>query len=43
LDMALQVLFEKYATKNQIGYIFRKATDGMPVKPAAFSRVKLGA
>jgi len=43
LDIAIQVLYEKYATTNQIGYIFRKQCDGMPVLANAFARVKLGA
>jgi len=42
LDMEIQRLEEKYATTNQVGFIGRKETDGMPVLAAAFRRVKLG-
>jgi len=42
LDMEMQRLEEKYATTNQVGFIGRKETDGMPVLAAAFRRVKLG-
>lgn len=38
----IQVLMEKYAENNQIGYIGRLETDGAPVLSAAFARVKLG-
>ncbi len=41
LTMTIQVLFEKYATTNQNGYLGRAQTDGMPVQPAAFARIKL--
>lgn len=41
--MEIQVLNELYARTNQIGYIVRMATDGMPVLEEAFARVKLGA
>lgn len=41
LDMALQRLVELYAETNQIGYIGRLETDGMPVLGEAFARVKL--
>jgi HK97 family phage major capsid protein len=40
LDMEIQVLFEKYADTNQIGYIGRMKTDGMPTLEEAFVRVK---
>jgi HK97 family phage major capsid protein len=39
LTMTLQVLYELYAATNQIGYVFRKETDGMPVLGEAFSRL----
>lgn len=42
LLMEIQVLLELYAGNNQIGYIGRMETDGAPVRPNAFSRVKLG-
>lgn len=42
LDMQVQVLKELYAETNQTGYIGRLETDGMPVLPEAFARVKLG-
>lgn len=42
LALAVQVLFEKYADTNQIGYIGRMESDGMPVLGEAFARVKLG-
>lgn len=41
LDMEIQVLIELYATTNQVGYIGRLKTDGMPVVEEAFARVKL--
>lgn len=41
LDMTLQRLIELYAANNQIGYIGRKETDGMPVFEEAFARVTL--
>jgi HK97 family phage major capsid protein len=40
LDMEIQVLFEKYADTNQIGYIGRMKTDGMPTLEEAFVRLK---
>jgi HK97 family phage major capsid protein len=40
LDMEVQVLYEKYADTNQIGYIGRLKTDGMPTIEEAFVRVK---
>lgn len=42
LDLEIQVLIELYATTNQVGYIGRLKTDGMPVIEEAFARVKLG-
>lgn len=42
LDMEVQVLYEKYADTNQIGYIGRLKTDGMPTLEEAFVRVKCG-
>jgi HK97 family phage major capsid protein len=41
LAMEIQVLTELYALTNQIGYITRLETDGAPVLPNAFARVKL--
>lgn len=40
LDMEIQVLLEKYADTNQIGYIGRLKTDGMPTIEEAFVRLK---
>lgn len=40
LDMEIQVLYEKYADTNQIGYIGRIKTDGMPTLEEAFVRLK---
>ena len=40
LDMQLQVLMELYAETNQVGYILRAETDGMPTLAEAFARVK---
>jgi len=37
--MEVQVLFEKYADTNQIGYIGRMKTDGMPTLEEAFVRL----
>lgn len=42
IDMQIQVLKELYAETNQIGFIGRLETDGMPVLAEAFVRVKLG-
>ena len=42
LDMTVQRLAELYAASNQVGFIGRKETDGMPVLAEAFARVKLG-
>ena len=41
MDMQMQVLKELYAETNQTGYIGRLETDGCPVLPEAFARVKL--
>ncbi|MGM0882605.1 MAG: phage major capsid protein [Bacillota bacterium] len=42
LDMAIQRLVELYARTNQVGFIGRMESDGMPVLSEAFVRVKLG-
>jgi HK97 family phage major capsid protein len=42
LAMTVQQLNELYAEANQVGYIGRLETDGMPVLEEAFVRVKLG-
>lgn len=42
LDMEVQVLIERYAETNQIGYIGRLKTDGMPTIEEAFTRLKCG-
>lgn len=41
LSMRIQRLTELYAATNQVGFIGRKETDGMPVLSEAFVRVKL--
>lgn len=41
LDMELQRLDELYAATNQVGFIGRMESDGMPVLEEAFVRVKL--
>jgi HK97 family phage major capsid protein len=41
LAMEIQPLYELYAASNQVGFIARKETDGMPVLGEAFARVKL--
>lgn len=41
LGMTLQRLVELYAETNQIGFILREQSDGMPVLAEAFSRVTL--
>lgn len=41
LTMQVQRLNELYAESNQIGFIMRKETDGMPVLAEAFARLKL--
>jgi HK97 family phage major capsid protein len=43
LNLEVKVLAELYARTNQIDYLSRLETDGAPVMPAAFARVKLGA
>jgi HK97 family phage major capsid protein len=43
LDMQVQRLVELYAETNQVGFIGRAETDGMPVLEEAFVRVKLAA
>lgn len=43
LDMQIQRLTELYAETNQMGFIGRLESDGMPVLAEAFVRVKLGA
>jgi len=40
LNMEMQVLDQLYAENNQMGYILRKETDGMPVLEEAFARLK---
>lgn len=42
LSFEIQRLVELYAANNQVGFIGRAASDGQPVLPAAFARVKLG-
>jgi HK97 family phage major capsid protein len=42
LEMDLMTLVEKYAETNQIAYVARRKTDGMPQIAEAFVRVKLG-
>jgi HK97 family phage major capsid protein len=41
LNLAIQRLDELYAVTNQVGFIGRLETDGLPVLEEAFSRVKL--
>lgn len=41
LDMRIQRLNELYAATNQVGFIARQESDGMPVLEEAFARVKL--
>jgi len=43
LAMEMQVLMELYARTNQVDYIARLETDGMPVLEEAFARIKLAA
>lgn len=40
LDMEMQVLYELYSQTNQVGYIGRLKTDGMPTLEEAFVRLK---
>ena len=42
LNMRVQRLNELYAATNQIGFISRLESDGMPVLEEAFARIKLG-
>lgn len=39
--LEVQRLEELYAESNQVGFIMRKYTDGMPVREEAFSRLKV--
>lgn len=41
LDLQIQRLVELYAETNQVGWITRQETDGMPVLEEAFTRLKL--
>jgi HK97 family phage major capsid protein len=41
LDMDMQRLDELYAATNQVGFVGRMESDGMPVLEEAFVRVKL--
>lgn len=41
MDLAVQRLVELYAATNQVGFIGRMETDGMPVLETAFTRVTL--
>lgn len=41
-ELLLQVLKEKYATSNQVGYLFDYFGDGAPVCGEAFARLKMG-
>lgn len=43
LDMEVQVLYELFALTNEIGYIGRLKTDGMPTLEEAFVRLEVGA
>jgi len=43
LNMEMQRLVELYAATNQVGFIGRRESDGMPVLEEAFVRVKLAA
>ncbi|MED0757404.1 phage major capsid protein [Aneurinibacillus thermoaerophilus] len=42
LDFQMQRLLELFATSNQTGFIGRMESDGMPVMPEAFVRLKMG-
>lgn len=41
-DVEIQLLVEKFAGKNQIGYLGHTLADGMPVLAEAFTRLKVG-
>lgn len=41
LNLEIQVLVETFALRNQVGYLGRMESDGMPVLAEAFSRLKL--
>lgn len=43
MGLQFQRLNELYAVNNQVGFIGRLETDGMPVLPEAFARIKLSA
>jgi len=40
LEMEMQVVDQLYAASNQIGYIGRLKTDGLPTLDEAFARIK---
>lgn len=42
MGMEIQYLDQLFALKNQVGWVGRKETDGMPVLAEAFRRLKLG-
>lgn len=42
MNMEIQRLDELYARTNQVGFVSRMESDGMPVLEEAFARVKLG-
>lgn len=41
LDMQIQTLYELYAATNQMGYLLRAESDGVPVLGEAFSRLQM--
>jgi HK97 family phage major capsid protein len=41
LDMTIERLMELYAETNQVGFILRKETDGMPVLEEPFRRLRM--
>jgi HK97 family phage major capsid protein len=43
LEFTIQVLMELYAVTNQVGYVGRAESDGMPTIENAFTRMKMGA
>ena len=41
-DMTMQRVDQQFATQNVIVFIMRSKSDGMPIRPDAFARVKMG-
>ena len=40
-DSTLQIIDQQFGTHGIIVYVMRSKTDGMPIRPDAFARLKL--